>query len=74
MRMACRDLFGATGKTATESSVMDVFYMNHMDVLPIRATVIQTECKKESVLSNTSWVATSQPSLSEAILLQNGMS
>ena len=41
----------ATGKTATESDVMDVFYMNHMDVLPITASVIQNECSKDPVLS-----------------------
>ena len=40
-----------TGKTATESDVMDVFYMKHMDVLPITASVIQNECSKDPVLS-----------------------
>ena len=37
----------ATGKT----DVMDVVYMNHMDVLPITASVIQNECSKDPVLS-----------------------
>ena len=41
----------ATGKTATEYDVMDVFYMNHMDVLSITASVIQNECSKDPVLS-----------------------
>ena len=41
----------ATGKTATECDVMDVFYMNHMDVLSITASVIQNECSKDPVLS-----------------------
>ena len=41
----------ATEKTATESDVMDVFYMNHMDVFPITASVIQNECSKDPVLS-----------------------
>ena len=41
----------ATGKTATESDVMDVFYMNHMNVLQITASVIQNECSKDPVLS-----------------------
>ena len=41
----------AIGKTATESDAMDVFYMNHMDVLPITASVIQIECSKDPVLS-----------------------
>ena len=41
----------ATGKTATESDVMDNFYMNHMDVWPITASVIQSECSKDPVLS-----------------------
>ena len=40
-----------TGKTVQESDVMDVFYMNHMDVLPITASVIQNECSKDPILS-----------------------
>ena len=40
-----------TGKTVKEYDVMDVFYMNHMDVLPITASVIQNECSKDPILS-----------------------
>ena len=40
-----------TGKTVQEYDVMDVFYMNHMDVLPITASVIQNECSKDPILS-----------------------
>ena len=40
-----------TGKTVQESDAMDVFYMNHMDVLPITASVIQNECSKDPILS-----------------------
>ena len=41
----------APGKTSTEYDVMDVFYINHMDVLPITASVIHNECSKDPVLS-----------------------
>ena len=44
----------ATVKTATESDVIDVFDMNHMDVLPITASVIQNECSNDPVLSKVS--------------------
>ena len=40
-----------TGKTVNEYDDMDVFYMNHMDVLPITASVIQNECSKDLILS-----------------------
>ena len=59
----------ATGKTATESDVMDVFYMNYMDVLPIIASVIQNECSKDPVLSKV-LERTNQSCRSGAILLQ----
>ena len=42
-------LLMAHRETATEYDVMDVFSMNHMDVLHIAASAIQNECSKDPV-------------------------
>ena len=42
----------STGKIATSFDVMYAFYMSHMDVLPITASVIQNECSEDPVISN----------------------